>query len=139
VKGNFFLARAFLPYKKGNGTIVASSSCIAFLPPGLPFLARISAYSISKLGMARFYEYVAVEHPDLNVFNVQPAIVETDLYTKGELNLDTLDTSKLTRILMDEDRNLTVLQLNSRHISQSGWQARSLKNFLDVSCLATGM
>ena len=45
--------------------------------------------------MARFYEHLAIEHPDLNIFNLQPAIVETDLYKKGELALgDTLDTSK---------------------------------------------
>ncbi len=48
------------------------------------------------MGTARFYEFLAVEHPDLNVFVLQPGIVRTALYEKGELELDaTLDTGKL--------------------------------------------
>lgn len=90
------LARAFLPYKKAGGTIIANSSGFAFLPPSLPFLAKSSAYSTSKMGTARFFEFLAVENPDLNVFILQPGIVRTALYTKGELALDnTLDTSNL--------------------------------------------
>jgi NAD(P)-dependent dehydrogenase (short-subunit alcohol dehydrogenase family) len=96
IKGNYILAREFLPYKKEGGTIIANSSGFAFLPPALPFLAKNSAYSTSKLGTARFYEFLAVENPDLNVFILQPGIVRTALYTKGELALDsTVDTSKL--------------------------------------------
>jgi NAD(P)-dependent dehydrogenase (short-subunit alcohol dehydrogenase family) len=88
-------AQAFLPHKKSGGTIVAYSSGFAFLPPGLPFLAKNSAYSTSKLAMARFYEFLAVEHPDLNVFILQPGVVKTALYEKGELQLDsTIDSSK---------------------------------------------
>ncbi|KAN0102179.1 NAD(P)-binding protein [Hyaloscypha variabilis] len=96
IKGNYLLTRAFLPYKKTGSTIVANSSGFAFLPPGLPFLAKNSAYSTSKLGTARFYEFLAVEHPDLNIFILQPGVVRTALYTKGELTLDdTLDTIQL--------------------------------------------
>ena len=47
------------------------------------------------MGTARFYEFLAVEHPDLSVFIVQPGIIKTALYEKGELQLDnTIDTSK---------------------------------------------
>ncbi len=96
IKGNYELTRAFLPYKKAGGTVIANSSGFAFLPPSLPFLAKNSAYSVSKMGTARFYEFLAVEHPDLSVFILQPGIVRTALYTKGELTLDeTLDTGKL--------------------------------------------
>jgi NAD(P)-dependent dehydrogenase (short-subunit alcohol dehydrogenase family) len=88
-------ARAFLPYKKAGGTIVAYSSGFAFLPTGLPFLARSSAYSVSKMGTARFYEFLATENPDLNVFILQPGVIRTALYDKGEFELDnTVDTSK---------------------------------------------
>lgn len=45
----------------------------------------------------------------MNVFILQPAIVRTALYTKGELSLDaTLDTSKLERCLIRVYNNLTV-------------------------------
>lgn len=95
IKGNFLLACAFVPHEKEGSTIVASSSGIAFLPPGLPFLARISAYFILKLGMARFYAHLTVEHPALKVFNLLSVIVETALYRKGKLNLEeNLGTSK---------------------------------------------
>jgi NAD(P)-dependent dehydrogenase (short-subunit alcohol dehydrogenase family) len=95
VKGNYVLARVFLPYKKSGGTIVAYSSGFGFLPPRLPFLAKNSAYSTSKMATARFYEFLAVEHPDLSAFIVQPGVVKTTLYEKGELQLDnTIDTGK---------------------------------------------
>lgn len=58
-------------------------------------MAKNSAYSTPKLGTARFYEFLAAEHPDLSVFILQPGIVQTELYSKGELTLDdTVDTSE---------------------------------------------
>lgn len=90
------LARAFLRYKQPGGTIVAYSSGFAILPPSLPILSKSSAYTVSKMGTARFYEFLAVENPDLNVFIVQPGVIRTALYDKGKLQLDdTIDTSKL--------------------------------------------
>jgi NAD(P)-dependent dehydrogenase (short-subunit alcohol dehydrogenase family) len=84
------------PIQKAGGTIIAYSSSFAFLPPALPFLSKSSAYSVSKMGTAHFYEFLAVEHPDLSVFVLQPGIVRIALYTKAESQLDaTLDTSKL--------------------------------------------
>ena len=51
------------------------------------------------MGTARFYEFLAVENPDLNVFILQPGVVRTALYEKGNLQLDdTLDSSKLSYI-----------------------------------------
>jgi NAD(P)-dependent dehydrogenase (short-subunit alcohol dehydrogenase family) len=88
-----------MPYKKSGGTIVAYSSGFAFLPAGLPFLQGHSGYSTSKLATARFYEFLAVEHPDLNVFVLQPGVIRTALYDKGKLQLDaTIDSSKLNSL-----------------------------------------
>jgi NAD(P)-dependent dehydrogenase (short-subunit alcohol dehydrogenase family) len=90
------LARAFLPFKQPGGAIIAYSSGFAILPPSLPILFKSSAYTVSKMGTARFYEFLAVENPDLNVFIVQPGVIRTALYEKGELHLDeTIDTGKL--------------------------------------------
>lgn len=80
------------------------------MPPGLPFLANSSAYSTSILGTAGFYEFVAIEHPDLDVFILQPGIVRTALYSKGELALDaTVDTSKPNPARRVYMTNLTVV------------------------------
>lgn len=47
------------------------------------------------MGTARFYEFLAIENPDLEVFIVQPGVIRTALYVKGKLQLDdTIDTSK---------------------------------------------
>ena len=81
---------------------MAYSSGFAFLPPALPFLAKNSSYSTSKLATARFYEFLAVENPDLNVFILQPGVVRTALYEKGKLDLEsTLDTSKIALLTLD--------------------------------------
>lgn len=77
------LARAFLLYKKNGSTIIDYSSGFAFLPPSLPFLSRDSAYSVSKMGTTRLYEFLAVENPDLNVFVLHPGFIRTALYEKG--------------------------------------------------------
>ncbi|KAF1999564.1 NAD(P)-binding protein [Amniculicola lignicola CBS 123094] len=96
IKGSYLLARALLPYKMPGGTIVGVSSGFAFLPASLPLLAKSSAYSISKMGTACFYEFLAAENPDLSVFVLHPGIVRTALYEKGELELETtLDTVQL--------------------------------------------
>jgi len=59
-------------------------------------MSQVSAYSASKLATARFYEYLAAEHPELKVFILHPGIVRTALYEKSKLELEqTLDTSKL--------------------------------------------
>jgi len=48
------------------------------------------------MGTSRFYEFLAVEHPDLNVFVLQPGVIRTALYEKGKLQLDaTIDSSKI--------------------------------------------
>jgi NAD(P)-dependent dehydrogenase (short-subunit alcohol dehydrogenase family) len=133
------LARAFLPYKQPGSTIVAYSSGFAILPPSFPMLSKSSAYTVSKMGTARFYEFLAVENPDLNVFIIQPGVIRTALYDKGKLQLDdTIDTSKLELLSGAYCSKLTVSQFNCRPISQCGWQAPRLSHSLDASCLPTG-
>jgi NAD(P)-dependent dehydrogenase (short-subunit alcohol dehydrogenase family) len=134
------LSRAFLPYKKTGGIIIAYSSGFAFLPPALPFLSKSSAYSISKMGTARFYEFLAVENPDLTVFILQPGVVRTALYEKGELDLEaTIDTSKLECLCEAYFSELMIIEFNFPHTSQCGWQAPRPNHSLDAFCLPTGM
>jgi NAD(P)-dependent dehydrogenase (short-subunit alcohol dehydrogenase family) len=108
----------------------------------MPYLSNNSAYSISKLGTARFYEFLAVENPDLNVFILQPGVIRTALYEKGKLELDaTIDTSEFDLL---EISMLTVLkandsQLNYQLISRFGWPVPKPNHFPDVSCSPIGM
>ena len=139
IKGSYVLARAFLPYKKAGGTIIAYSSGFAFLPPALPFLAKASAYAVSKMGTARFFEFLALENPDLNVFVLHPGIVRTALYDKSELNLDTLDTSKLKSLGEVLCSELTVSQFNFPRIFRCGWRAQRPNHSLDAFCSPIGM
>jgi hypothetical protein len=37
------------------------------------------AYAALKQAVAKMYDYLQDEHPDLSFFNVQPGVVETDL------------------------------------------------------------
>jgi NAD(P)-dependent dehydrogenase (short-subunit alcohol dehydrogenase family) len=103
VKGSLNLATAFIPSKKAGGTIIGTSTGAAIMPAATPFLARGSAYSTSKLALTRFYEFLAVENPDLNVFIMHPGIVQTAMYKKSEMELEALsDTGKLLLFVKNE-------------------------------------
>ncbi|KIW28752.1 uncharacterized protein PV07_04626 [Cladophialophora immunda] len=135
VRGNYILARTLLPHKKSGGTIVAYSSGFGFLPPGLPFLAKNSAYSTSKMGTARFYEFLAVEHPDLNVFIVQPGVIKTALYEKGELHLDnTIDTTNVVTVQLPAHFTLWLTTLEAKPLSGrilfANWDVEQLKSMV---------
>ena len=93
------LAVSFLPSKKAGGTIVGFSTGAATVPAAMPFLAKASSYSASKLALVRFYEFLALENPDLNVFVIHPGIVETAMYVKSKLELPASDKSKLRKAL----------------------------------------
>jgi hypothetical protein len=92
------------------------------------------------MGTARFYEFLASENPELNVFVLQPGIIRTALYDKGKLELDaTIDTSRPQIISEARFRMLTIPQLSFPPISQCGWQAPRPSLSLDASCLQIGM
>jgi len=93
VKGSLNLAVSFLPSKKAGGTMIGYSSGAALLPPSTPILAKASAYSTSKIALARFYEFVAAENPDLNVFVIHPGVVETAMYVKSQMEQIGLEAS----------------------------------------------
>ena len=58
------------------------------------------------MGTARFYEFLAVEHPDLNVFILQPGVIRTALYEKGKLELDdTIDSGMLDALDASSEYN----------------------------------
>jgi NAD(P)-dependent dehydrogenase (short-subunit alcohol dehydrogenase family) len=76
LQGNFNVATTFLNYAAPNAVLIETNSAVAHLTvaPG------ISSYSVAKAATARFYSSLAFEHPKLSIFNVQPGVVETELY-----------------------------------------------------------
>ena len=90
---------SFLPSKKAGGTIIGFSTGAALLPATTPFLAKASSYSTSKLALSRFYEFLAAENPDLNVFVIHPGVVETAMYVKSQMEQIGLEASDKSELL----------------------------------------
>lgn len=45
----------------------------------IPYFPTGASYACSKLASAKITEYIHYEYPEWNVFNLQPAVVATDL------------------------------------------------------------
>ena len=56
----------------------------------------VSSYVSSKFGLIKFFEVLAVEHPDVRLMVLHPGVVATDMYVKsgmeGKIPLDTCKT-----------------------------------------------
>jgi len=53
-------------------------------------VTNVSSYVASKLGLIKFIEVLAAEHPDVRFTTIHPGTVETNMFTKsGMLDLPT--------------------------------------------------
>ncbi|KAM3083786.1 hypothetical protein ACMFMF_001151 [Clarireedia jacksonii] len=79
VKGGFNAIQAFLAVAAPGAKFINISSGVATIPsrPG------VSAYSASKLAMAKIVESLNVERDDIWAVNVQPGVVASDMNTKS--------------------------------------------------------
>lgn len=76
VKGNYLLAREFLPFAAARDAVLLHiSSGVCQIPP----VPGLSSYSPSKLASNRFFEYVQDEYPHVRVTNIHPGVVETEM------------------------------------------------------------
>ncbi|KAL1592995.1 hypothetical protein SLS59_009465 [Nothophoma quercina] len=73
VQGNFNIAITFLNHAATNPVIIEVNSAAAHLNIAPDF----AAYNIAKVATARFYTSLALEHPELAVFSIQPGAIET--------------------------------------------------------------
>lgn len=80
VKGLFLLAKHFLESARPGAVFVNISSGVAHLQPSLP---GFSAYAGAKLGAAKVIETMQAENPGFRFYNVQPGVVETDMFVKS--------------------------------------------------------
>lgn len=81
VKGPVVTTRAFLKVAQPGASIINVSSSAAVMP----YVPTVSAYSGSKLAVAKIMECVHNEHPDLRVFNLQPGLIDTDMAKRAGL------------------------------------------------------
>ena len=66
--------------EQGSGTIAFTTSGAGYFPPtrGPGDGGWVLTYGVSKAGMNRIAEQLAVEHPDLRFLNLQPGAVATE-------------------------------------------------------------
>jgi NAD(P)-dependent dehydrogenase (short-subunit alcohol dehydrogenase family) len=78
IKGTFIATKAFLKAADSDPTIpktiinLASGAAVN-VPPGM------STYSMSKMGIIKFTEFLKVEHPTITSVSLDPGCVHTDM------------------------------------------------------------
>lgn len=75
IEGNFNVATTFLKHATVAPIIIEVNSAAAYLNIAPDF----AAYNIAKIATARFYSSLALEHPELSVFSIQPGAIETEM------------------------------------------------------------
>ena len=73
-------AKHFLSKCRPNATFINTNAASCHMSPGLP---KTSAYSASKLAMAKLDDCLAQENPQLRVFTVHPGVVPTKMADKA--------------------------------------------------------
>lgn len=80
VKGGLIVIQQFLNHHIQVGdTIINIGSGAGHMP----YIPGYSAYSASKLGLAKIVEYVQHENPHLRVFNINPGAIATEMQAKA--------------------------------------------------------
>ncbi|KAH8799846.1 hypothetical protein F5884DRAFT_848028 [Xylogone sp. PMI_703] len=73
--GSFNVVQAVTPLLAPKAKILNISSGIAHVNP----IPGLWAYASLKLAIAKMFDYLQAENPDLSVFNIQPGVVTTEL------------------------------------------------------------
>ena len=92
VKGSVIVAKAFLPDRNPNASLVAVSSAAITFP--VKAVEGSSSYVTSKLATIKLFESVAVEYPDAQVVTVHLDVVDTALSSKSEFEGLPMDDGK---------------------------------------------
>ncbi|KIW87737.1 uncharacterized protein Z519_11711 [Cladophialophora bantiana CBS 173.52] len=80
ILGAFHSVRAFIPVGSPTATIINVSTAGIHVPTAI--VADLSAYTASKLGALKVFEFVQSEHSDLHVVNIQPGVILSDINLK---------------------------------------------------------
>ncbi|PYH43075.1 SDR family oxidoreductase [Aspergillus saccharolyticus JOP 1030-1] len=71
--GAFWVAQAFLRHAAPDAVVIETSSSAAHINLGTGF----GSYSVAKMAVFRFWDFVGAENPTLRVYHVQPGVVDT--------------------------------------------------------------
>jgi len=94
VLGSFIVSKHFVPNHKPDAALIAMSTLGIALPPAMT--AGLHAYGVSKLAVVKFFEFLASEHPELQVITIHPGVIDTAMATKsGMVGKLPFDDSKL--------------------------------------------
>ena len=91
-----------LPLLAPRAKVLNITSGIAHINP----VPSVWVYAVAKMANTKMFDYLQAENPDLDVFNVQPGVVETDINTvmkeqddgKQSLSLFLLSTTGLASV-----------------------------------------
>ncbi|KAF2220375.1 hypothetical protein BDZ85DRAFT_303780 [Elsinoe ampelina] len=73
--GSYNATQLIVPHLSPNANFLNISSGIGHIKP----VPGLWVYSALKLATIKMFDYLQVENPDLNVYNIQPGVVDTDL------------------------------------------------------------
>ena len=91
IKGTLITALAFLKSAAPDAVYIYINSAAAIIR----YFGPMATYSASKAGAARIVESLAVEHPGMRFYNLQPGVVPTDMATKSGVNFQDMDSPDL--------------------------------------------
>ncbi|KAL4936179.1 hypothetical protein BDV06DRAFT_228132 [Aspergillus oleicola] len=123
MRGTYHVTTAFLRLVAETPdirpTVVSLISTIDLTPPGL------SSYFISKLGVAKFTEFVCAEHEQVVAYSLSPGIVKTSM-TLEAFEPYAKDTAELTGAVTVYLAAERPDYLNGRHLSVN-WDVEELE------------
>ncbi|KAJ5650257.1 NAD(P)-binding protein [Penicillium longicatenatum] len=123
VRGTYHVTAAFLRLTtqtpQVKPTVVNLISSIALTPPTL------SSYFISKLGVAKFTEFVTAENPHVTAYSLSPGIVLTSM-TLESFKPFARDSAELTGAVTVYLATKRPTYLNGRHLSVN-WDLEELE------------
>lgn len=73
LKGSLFIAQAFLRHSSKDAVAIEINSSAAHIN----FSPALASYSVAKLAVFRLWDSLAFANPGLNVFHVQPGVINT--------------------------------------------------------------
>ncbi|KAG4423541.1 hypothetical protein IFR04_003364 [Cadophora malorum] len=73
--GSYYVIQAATPLLASNAKVLNVSSGIGHMNP----IPGLWVYASLKIALIKMFDFLQAENPDLNVFNIQPGVVETEL------------------------------------------------------------
>ena len=75
IHGTIHVGQAFLKYAAAESVVIDINSSAAHVN----FAPGISAYTVSKMAVVKFWDFLAFENEGVRVHHVQPGVIDTDM------------------------------------------------------------